>query len=269
MRNTGCRPATTFSGPANTSHSPAAKPFRSGTSSTSSKLRAIPHPELGWGDEFPSPSVSTTPRNALPRLSWSGADVGGHRRGAEGHRDRRQGAALAAVGLDAPEVVLVDRSAVAGNWSGRQGYTTGSCRWGRRRRRMSAFHIPIAGARSAWSPRRWRSSAGNGISWHTAGTPIGSIAEGCGRRTGSGLRTFARSPSGPKPRSSAASSSASTSSGDRWRLAVEGEEAISADGVVFTGSGPPIKVAGQPREHPRVFDGRSYWLHERALKAYC
>src|ERR1044072_2213926 len=33
--------------------------------------------------------------------------------------------ALAAVGLDAPHVVLVDRSEVAGNWSGRQGYTSG------------------------------------------------------------------------------------------------------------------------------------------------
>ena len=33
--------------------------------------------------------------------------------------------ALSAVGLDAPRVVLVDRSAVAGNWSGRQGYTNG------------------------------------------------------------------------------------------------------------------------------------------------
>jgi mycobactin lysine-N-oxygenase len=33
--------------------------------------------------------------------------------------------ALAAVGLAAPDVVLFDRSAVAGNWSGRQGYTSG------------------------------------------------------------------------------------------------------------------------------------------------
>jgi len=33
--------------------------------------------------------------------------------------------ALSAVGLDAPRVVLVDRSAVARNWSGRQGYTNG------------------------------------------------------------------------------------------------------------------------------------------------
>src|SRR5260370_26173625 len=33
--------------------------------------------------------------------------------------------ALAAAGLDAPRVALVDRATVAGNWSGRQGYTSG------------------------------------------------------------------------------------------------------------------------------------------------
>src|SRR5262245_39476997 len=33
--------------------------------------------------------------------------------------------APSAVGLDAPEVVLVDRSAVAANWGGRPGYTSG------------------------------------------------------------------------------------------------------------------------------------------------
>ncbi len=33
--------------------------------------------------------------------------------------------ALAAAGLAAPRVVLVERSAVAGNWTGRQGYTNG------------------------------------------------------------------------------------------------------------------------------------------------
>ena len=46
------------------------------------------------------------------------------------------------------------------------------------------------------------------------------------------------------------------------RLAVEPGEAIWADGVVVTGAGPPIRVAGQPDAHPRVLDGRSYWLHE-------
>ena len=33
--------------------------------------------------------------------------------------------ALAAAGRPAPRVVLVDRGEVAGNWTGRQGYTSG------------------------------------------------------------------------------------------------------------------------------------------------
>src|SRR5579863_6658745 len=33
--------------------------------------------------------------------------------------------ALEAAGLDAPRVVLIDPGAVAGNWGGRQGYTSG------------------------------------------------------------------------------------------------------------------------------------------------
>jgi mycobactin lysine-N-oxygenase len=35
---------------------------------------------------------------------------------------------------------------------------------------------------------------------------------------------------------------------------------VWADGVVVTGAGPPIRVARQPEGHPRVLDGRSYWL---------
>jgi mycobactin lysine-N-oxygenase len=77
--------------------------------------------------------------------------------------------------------------------------------------------------------------------------------------------------------------------GGRWRLTVQPEDAsrpadgtepgdagpggevwadgdagtggeVWADGVVVTGAGPPIRVARQPEGHPRVLDGRSYWL---------
>src|SRR4029078_1374098 len=55
-------------------------------------------------------------------LSRRWALIGAGRKGIASAAKAR---ALAAVGLDAPEVVLVDRSAVAGNWSGRQGDTNG------------------------------------------------------------------------------------------------------------------------------------------------
>jgi mycobactin lysine-N-oxygenase len=54
--------------------------------------------------------------------------------------------------------------------------------------------------------------------------------------------------------------------GEQWQLTLDTGETIIADGVVFTGAGPPITVAGQPQQHARVFDGRSYWLHERKHK---
>ena len=59
--------------------------------------------------------------------------------------------------------------------------------------------------------------------------------------------------------------------GGRWEVTLEAGDAIAADGVVLTGAGPVITVPGQPREHPRVLDGRTYWLaagglhRERAL----
>ena len=54
--------------------------------------------------------------------------------------------------------------------------------------------------------------------------------------------------------------------GDQWRLALGERAPLRADGVVFTGAGPPITVPGQPERHPRVLDGRTYWLAEPALE---
>jgi mycobactin lysine-N-oxygenase len=56
--------------------------------------------------------------------------------------------------------------------------------------------------------------------------------------------------------------------GERWRVAVEPGEPVWADGVVITGAGPPIRVHGQPHQHPRVLDGRSYWLAGPSLTGH-
>jgi mycobactin lysine-N-oxygenase len=72
--------------------------------------------------------------------------------------------ALEAAGLDVPRVVLVDRGAVAGNWTGRQGYTSGLLPLGTPAEKDVGFLMPITGARLRLrSLRRWRITAGSGI----------------------------------------------------------------------------------------------------------
>jgi hypothetical protein len=55
--------------------------------------------------------------------------------------------ALLAVGLEAPRVVLIERSAVAGNWSGGRDTRTACCRWGHQPEKDVGF--PYA---ASWGP---------------------------------------------------------------------------------------------------------------------
>jgi hypothetical protein len=63
--------------------------------------------------------------------------------------------ALAAAGLDAPRVVLADKGPVAGNWSGRQGYTSGllplEIEYGTERERVAYDLVVVAiGFQDRW-----------------------------------------------------------------------------------------------------------------------
>jgi mycobactin lysine-N-oxygenase len=174
--------------------------------------------------------------------------------------------AVAAAGLAAPRVVLVERSAVAGNWSGRQGYTSGLLPLGTPAEKDVGY--PYADSWGAASPAVTAAMAG--YSWQRHLIAHGAYADWVDRgrlrpthrQWSSYLREVAEKAqveivTGEVTRAEAA--------GGRWRLALNGGEAIWADGVVFTGAGPPITVPGQPEAHPRVLDGRSYWLAERAM----
>jgi mycobactin lysine-N-oxygenase len=175
--------------------------------------------------------------------------------------------ALAGVGLDAPEVVLVDRGAVAGNWSGRQGYTSGVLPLGTPPEKdigfpyadsWGAVSCAVTAAMAEFSWQRHLISRGVYADWVDRGR-----LRPTHRQWSAYLREVAER------------AEVEILSGEvvglevedeKWRLTVEPGEAISADGVVLTGSGPPITVAGQPDGHPRVLDGRSYWVHEHTLK---
>jgi mycobactin lysine-N-oxygenase len=176
--------------------------------------------------------------------------------------------ALAAAGLPAPRVVLVDRGEVAGNWSGRQGYTSGllplgtppekdvgypyAAGWGDASADVVAAmadyswqrHLIRHGAYSDWIDRgRMRPTHRQ---WSAYLREVAEAAEAeivCGVVTGLEVAGC-----------------------DRWEVTLEAGETIAADGVVMTGAGPVITVPGQPRDHPRVLDGRTYWLAAHQLK---
>ncbi len=174
--------------------------------------------------------------------------------------------AVAAAGLDAPRVVLVERGAVAGNWSGRQGYTSGLLPLGTPAEKDIGF--PYADSWGAASPAVTAAMAD--YSWQRHLIAHGMYADwvdrGRLRPTHRQWSCYLREVADRAQAEIVAGEVVSLEAvGGRWRLALEHGE-VWADGVVFTGAGPPIRVAGQPREHPRVFDGRSYWLAERALK---
>jgi len=158
--------------------------------------------------------------------------------------------------------VLVDRGAVAGNWSGRQGYTSGllplgtppekdigypyAASWGDASADVVAAmaeyswqrHLIRHGVYSDWVDRgRVRPTHRQ---WSAYLREVAEVAEAeivCGVVTG--LEVVG---------------------GGRWEVSLEAGDAIAADGVVVTGAGSAITVPGQPRDHSRVLDGRTYWL---------
>jgi mycobactin lysine-N-oxygenase len=183
--------------------------------------------------------------------------------------------ALAAAGLPAPRVVLVDRGEVAGNWSGRQGYTNGllplgtppekdvgypyAASWGAASADVAAAiaeyswqrHLIRHGVYGDWVDRgRMRPTHRQ---WSAYLREVAEVAEAeivCGVVT-----------------------RLEVAGDDRWEVTLEAGDTFAADGVVMTGAGPTITVPGQPRDHSRVLDGRTYWLaahrlhRERALNA--
>jgi mycobactin lysine-N-oxygenase len=174
--------------------------------------------------------------------------------------------ALAAAGLEAPRVVLVDRGAVAGNWSGRQGFTSGLLPLGTPAEKDVGFpyadswgtaSAAVTAAMADYSWPRHLIAHGAYADWVDRGR-----LRPTHRQWSYYLREVAQR---AQAEIAAGEVVALDVAGPRWRIELESGEAVLADGLVLTGAGPPITVTGQPRQHARVLDGRSYWLAERAL----
>jgi mycobactin lysine-N-oxygenase len=187
--------------------------------------------------------------------------------GAKGIAIAAKARALADTGFDPPRVVLLERSAPAATWIGRQGYTDGSLPLGTPPEKDVGYpYQPSWGAASgsvtdamlAYSWPRNLIAGGSYADWVDRGRQrpthrewgayLRAVALKCGADTITGEVTALDTEAG------------------RWRLGLADGGTLYADGVVVTGPGPPVTLPGQPREHPLVLDGRSYWQHLRELR---
>jgi mycobactin lysine-N-oxygenase len=175
--------------------------------------------------------------------------------------------ALAAAGLGAPRVVLVDPGAVAGNWDGRQGYTSGLLPLGTPAEKDVGFPYArswgedspaVNAAMASYSWQRYLIDRGAYADWVDRGR-----MRPTHRQWSAYLREVARRAEAEVVPGEVTGLEIDAG---RWRVALGSGAAVWADGVVVTGAGPPIQIAGQPKLHPRVLDGRSYWLHEHKLR---
>jgi mycobactin lysine-N-oxygenase len=175
--------------------------------------------------------------------------------------------ALAAAGLPAPRVVLVDRGEVAGNWTGRQGYTSGVLPLGTPPEKDVGY--PYLASWGDASADVVAAMAGYGWQRHLIrhGVYGDWVDRGRMRPTHRQWSMYLREVAEAAEAEIVPGVVAGleVGGGDRWQLTLEAGEAVAADGVVITGAGPAITVPGQPRDHPRVLDGRTYWLAARQL----
>jgi mycobactin lysine-N-oxygenase len=175
--------------------------------------------------------------------------------------------ALAAAGLPAPRVVLVDRGEVAGNWTGRQGYTSGVLPLGTPPEKDVGY--PYAASWGDASADVVAAMAGYGWQRHLIRHGIYSdwVDRGRMRPThrqwSAYLREVAEAAEAEVVRGAVTGLEIA---GGRWEVRLAAGAAVAADGLVITGAGPAVTVPGQPRDHPRVVDGRTYWLAAHELK---
>ncbi|HEX8859925.1 MAG TPA: SidA/IucD/PvdA family monooxygenase [Actinomycetes bacterium] len=182
-------------------------------------------------------------------------------------------AALSEMGWEAPNLVLIDRAGVAANWSGASGFTDGRQPLNTPPEKDVGYPYPLS-----WGPDSGQvNDASHRWSWQSYLIHGGGLAEWVDRgqpRPSHGdwhryLRWVAEQ---LRVEPVVAEVGGIDLAGGRWRLlgrrtATGARLDLDCDGLVLTGPGTPLQVPGQPDNHPRILDGRSFWTATAELAA--
>jgi mycobactin lysine-N-oxygenase len=179
-------------------------------------------------------------------------------------------AALARAGRDVPDLLLIDGAGIAANWSGDAGYTDGRQRLSTAPEKDVGFPYAYSWGESSdrvnhevsrWSWQSYLVHHDGFADWVDRGRPRPTH-----RQWSQYLRWVAsRIPVEPI----LAEVDGIDLDGGRWRLATRTPAGarldLDCDGLVVTGPGRAVRLPGQPDEHPRILDGRTFWARQDAL----
>jgi mycobactin lysine-N-oxygenase len=179
---------------------------------------------------------------------------------------------LAKLGYPVPHMRIVDRQGVASHWSGKAGFTDGNQLLGTRPEKDIGF--PYLSA--CWGDKALSRAVAKEVvhfSWQSYLIDQLRYADwidrGRMRPTHGEWSKYIRWVAERVEFDlcvAEVTKIATTADQKRWQLTCQPSEGdtsviLTGEGVVMTGPGTPLTIAGQPKEHPCIMDGASFWLH--------
>jgi mycobactin lysine-N-oxygenase len=178
---------------------------------------------------------------------------------------------LAKLGYRVPHVRVIDRQGVATHWTGKAGFTDGQQFLGTRPEKDIGF--PYLSA--CWGDKELSRAVAKEmvhLSWQSFLIDQLRYSDWIDRgRTRPTHREWSQYIQWVAEQVELelcvgeVTSIATTSDQRQWLLTCRSGEGgapftVTGDGLVMTGPGTPLTIAGQPKAHPRIMDGASFWL---------
>src|SRR5437660_1026735 len=178
---------------------------------------------------------------------------------------------LAKLGYPVPHVRIIDRRGVATHWTGKAGFTDGHQFLGTRPEKDIGF--PYLSA--CWGDKKLSRAVAKEMmhySWQSFLIDQLRYADwidrGRTRPTHSEWSQYIQWVAQKVEFElciGEVTSITTTSDGKHWQLTCHLPEGgtpftLTGDGLVMTGPGTPLTITGQPKEHPRIMDGATFWL---------